>query len=145
MTRPRFSVRTLLIAVSVLALVAWSGTVVYREQSFKAALGEYESARTDYYEKWIGYGAGTTSARDVCAASGRLSDKECALAPAPKSQVDALYAHIERLRLLSDKINVPPDFSTSVDQAQLDLVQQNINQANERLRQLQELRSGSNN
>ena len=136
MTRPRFSVRTLLIAVSVLALVAWSGTVIYRERLFKAALAEFESARTDYYEKWIGYEARTISARDVCVASRTLCERECALMSAAKSQRDALFAHIERLISLADELSVPKDFVTNVDRHQLDSVQQQIEEANERLRQL---------
>jgi hypothetical protein len=45
----------MVIGVSIAALIAWSASIIYRQRLFEARFDEFEAARTQYYEKWIGF------------------------------------------------------------------------------------------
>jgi hypothetical protein len=138
--RLRFSVRTMFVGVSIAALMAWSVTIINRQRLSEARFDEFEAARVQYYAKWIGYEAGTVPPKDVCEASVLLLQRERALCRSNESERNALWAHIERLKMLREKASVPPDFVTSADQ-QLAAISEHIDQANESLRKLDSLES----
>jgi hypothetical protein len=123
------------VGVAIAALIAWSASIIYRQRLIETRFGEFEAARTRYYEKRIGYEAGTTSPKDVCEASVLLLQREQALCRSNESERNALWAHIERLKMLREKASVPPDFVTSADR-QLAAIGEYIDQADGSLRKL---------
>jgi hypothetical protein len=127
----------MVIGVSIAALIAWSASVIYRQQLFETRFGEFEAARSQYYENWIGYEAGTASPKDVCEASVTLLQRERALCRDKESERNAIWAHIERLKALRDKASVPSDFVATADPQQLAAVNESIDQAKEWLRKLE--------
>ncbi len=129
--RRTFSLRSLLVATAVVAVVAWSVTIIVKQRGFERLVAEFERARILYYEKWLGYQSGTVLPGEVCEASAALVQAERALSPSVESQRNAALAHIERLKLLLEKANVPHDLATAPDQRQIEIIERYLHEAEE--------------
>ncbi len=132
----QFSLRTMVVGVSIAALFAWSASLVFRHWSLGETFDQFEAARTKFYQEWIAYEAGTASPRDVCDASVVLLQRERALCRTAESERNALWAHIERLKTLRERASAPHDLATAVNQQQLAVVSERIDQANDWLQNL---------
>jgi hypothetical protein len=132
----QFSLRTMVVGVSMAALLAWAASLVFRQWSLGERFDQFEAARTEFYQEWIAYEAGTALPRVVCGASVVLLQRERALCRTVESEHDALWAHIERLKTLRERVSAPHDLATAVDQQQLAVVSERIDQANDWLKDL---------
>ena len=137
----QFSLRALLIAVAALSVAAWVCALARWHWALQAVVSDYVAARDRYYEKWVGYESGTVPSGDVCAASSALFDAEVRFGGGSPAFMNALQAHIERLKALRDKVRVPPDFATNADPKELQAVDDALGRA---WRQLKETGEGSN-